>query len=365
MSLETLEVKLEDRSYPIHIGEGILASERLLQPAIVGKQVAIITNEIIEPLYLDDLLGALRSYKVDVHVLRDGEEFKTIETFNQIIDFLISKKHGRSTTIIALGGGVVGDVTGFAASAFQRGVNYIQIPTTLLAQVDSSVGGKTAINHSKGKNLVGAFYQPRAVIADISVLETLSSRDFGAGLAEVIKYGVIFDHPFFSWVQDSSKELLKRDPAALALAIRKSCEIKAQVVARDEREAGIRAILNFGHTFGHAIEAMTEYTEYLHGEAVAIGMTMAADISSRLGYLSGDQAKQIKTTIADAGLPTTPPDFPIKDWLNTMGMDKKVVDGELRLVLAEEIGKAFVAAHVDQEVLRETLSAKEYLCVSN
>ena len=362
MSSEILEVKLEGRAYPIHVGQGIIGSKRLLRSAIVGKQVAIITNEIVEPLYLDDLLGALSSYEVDVHVLRDGEEFKTIQTFNQIIDFLISKKHGRSTTIIALGGGVVGDVTGFAASAYQRGVNYIQIPTTLLSQVDSSVGGKTAVNHPEGKNLVGAFYQPRAVIADISVLETLSSRDFGAGLAEVIKYGIILDHAFFSWVQDSSARLLKRDPAALTLAIRRSCEIKAEVVAKDEREAGMRAILNFGHTFGHAIEAMTEYTEYLHGEAVAIGMIMAADISSRLGYLSGQQAKQIKDIVVACGLPTTPPDFPIKNWLSTMAMDKKVVDSELRLVLAEEIGKAFITSSIDQEVLRETLSAKEYLC---
>ncbi len=362
MVIDTLEVQLGNRSYPIYIGENLIGSTELLQRAISGKQVAVITNETIAPLYLQDLLGALQGFSVNVHILPDGEQFKTLESFKQIIDFLVEKRYDRSSTIIALGGGVVGDIAGFAASAFQRGIGYLQIPTTLLSQVDSSVGGKTGVNHVQGKNLIGAFYQPQAVIADIKTLRSLTQRDYSAGLAEIIKYGIISDSDFFSWIKNSTQSLLDRKTEVLSYAIRKSCEIKARIVAQDERESGIRAILNFGHTFGHAIEALTSYREYLHGEAVAIGMVMAADISWRLGHLDQDQANQIKASIDGLGLPIQPPSIESNSWLEAMGGDKKVRDGRLRLVLTNTIGTAFISETINNQVLEETLSATEKLC---
>jgi 3-dehydroquinate synthase len=294
--------------------------------------------------------------------MADGEQHKSLDSYAELMDFLLERRHNRSTTLIALGGGVVGDLTGFAAATFQRGVDFIQVPTTLLAQVDSSVGGKTAVNHPRGKNMIGAFYQPRCVVADTAVVETLAQRDYRAGLAEVVKYGVVRDAAFFDWLEQHTPELIRRDPDSLATAIRRSCEIKAEVVAADEREAGLRAILNFGHTFGHAIETLTGYQRLLHGEAVAIGMVMAADLSVRQGLLSGAEARRIKSVLRDVGLPVAPPALPSQDMLAAMGMDKKVLDGRLRLVLAEALGNVLVTETVDSAALRQTLSAGDRLC---
>lgn len=360
--METVQVDLGPRSYPIYIGANLLQDADLLRPHIRGNQVAVITNETVAPLYLDVLRAALNGLSVDVYQLPDGEEYKTLASFSAVMDFLVSHRHNRTTTLIALGGGVVGDICGFVAATFQRGVDFLQIPTTLLAQVDSSVGGKTAVNHAKGKNLIGAFYQPRCVLADTQVLNSLGDREFAAGLAEVLKYGVIADAEFFVWICAESSALVARDAACLLHAVRRSCEIKADVVARDERESGVRAILNFGHTFGHALESLTGYKRLLHGEAVAIGMVMAADMSCRLGWLSPDAAKKVKQAVASLGLPVCPPDLPVDDMLQAMGMDKKVVDGRLRLVLARGIGEVVVADEFDHDALRETLLAGELLC---
>ena len=360
--MEVVQVSLGSRSYPIYIGEDLLADHDLLRGHIRGNQVAVITNETVAPLYLDSLRAALDGLSLDVHQLPDGEQYKTLESYSAIMDFLIGRRHNRTTTLIALGGGVVGDICGFAAATFQRGVDFLQVPTTLLAQVDSSVGGKTAVNHPGGKNLIGAFYQPGCVVADTAVLKTLGEREFAAGLAEVLKYGVIADADFFSWICDHSAQLVARDPAALTRAIRRSCEIKAEVVASDEREAGQRAILNFGHTFGHALEALTGYKELLHGEAVAVGMVMAADVSRRLGSLSEEAAQRIKQAVAGLGLAVCPPELPVDDMLKAMGMDKKVVDGRLRLVLARSIGQVVVSDDIAEDALRATLSAGASLC---
>ena len=356
-------VPLPERSYPIYIGAGVLCSE-LLARHVDGSQVAIVTNTVVAPLWLDTLVAALSAsnIKVDVFELPDGEQEKNLRNYEAILDFLIARKHNRSTTLIALGGGVVGDMAGFAAATYQRGVRFVQVPTTLLAQVDSSVGGKTAVNHEKGKNLIGAFYQPGAVFADTDLLTTLPAREWRAGLAEVIKYGIIRDSDFFAWLVDNTPALLAMAPAETVHAVARSCEVKAEVVALDEREAGIRAILNFGHTFGHAIEALTGYTTYLHGEAVAIGMVMAADLSWRGGLLTQDQAVQIKQAIAGFELPVTPPELKSAAMLEAMGMDKKVVDGRLRLILARSVGDAFVSDGFNPDLLQRTLSAGERLC---
>ena len=362
--MRTVEVKLEERSYPIYIGTGLLAEQDLLARHVRGRQVAIVTNEVVGPLYLEAVLDALSgcNARVDVFTLPDGEAQKTLANYTRILDFMIDNRHNRSTTLIALGGGVVGDMTGFAAATYQRGVRFIQIPTTLLAQVDSSVGGKTAVNHPSGKNLIGAFHQPDAVIADLDLLESLPERELTAGLAEVIKYGVIADAEFFDWLCVHAVRLLAGDTAELAHAVTRSVEIKAEIVADDEREEGRRALLNFGHTFGHALESLTGYTELLHGEAVALGMVMAADLSHRLGHLSSAEAVRIKQVIVSFGLPVVPPSLPVDDMETAMGMDKKVVDGNLRLVLASQIGVAFVSEDIAGEALRETLSAAESLC---
>ena len=360
--MHSVEVDLGERGYPIYIGEGLLAQDDILRRHIAGGQVAIVTNEVVAPLYLDTIMSALDGLQVDVFTLPDGEQHKNLESYGALMDFLMSKRHNRSTTLIALGGGVVGDITGFVAATFQRGVDFIQIPTTLLAQVDSSVGGKTAVNHPAGKNMIGAFYQPRCVVADTSVLNSLGDREFRAGLAEVLKYGVIADAPLFSWLESSANALMARDPVALGEAVRRSCEIKAGVVAQDETETGVRAILNFGHTFGHALEALTNYRVLLHGEAVAIGMVMAADLSMRQGWLTGAAAKRIKRTIGGFGLPTQPPAVAVDDMLRAMGMDKKVVDGTLRLVLAKGIGEVVVTEDVDRSALQTTLTAGDALC---
>ena len=360
--MQSVNVELGQRSYPIYIGAGLLGQADLLRRHIAGNQVAIVSNDVVAPLYLDLVTQSLDGFAVDVFKLPDGEQHKNLERYKELLDFLIAKRHNRSTTLIALGGGVVGDLTGFAAATFQRGVNFIQIPTTLLAQVDSSVGGKTAVNHAAGKNLIGAFHQPRCVLADTSVLKSLGPREFQAGLAETLKYGIIADAVFFAWLETSANALMKRNAKTLSEAIRRSCEIKAEVVAEDETETGVRAILNFGHTFGHAIEALTNYRTYLHGEAVAIGMVMAADLSMRQGWLAASAAQRIKQAIAAFDLPVTPASVTPEDMLREMGMDKKVVDGTLRLVLCTGIGEVVVTQEIDLSALGETLAAVDGLC---
>lgn len=358
----TVQVALGERSYPIHIGDGLLEIAGLLREPVLGRQVAVITNDVVAPLYLQSVTRSLQGLQVDVHVLPDGERHKNLTSYGAIMDFLVANRHNRSTTVIALGGGVVGDIAGFAAATYQRGVDFIQVPTTLLAQVDSSVGGKTAVNHPSGKNMIGAFYQPRCVIADTAVLRSLQPREFVAGLAEVIKYGLIADSDFFDWLEDTAENLLERNALALAQAIRRSCEVKAEVVAADENETGLRAILNFGHTFAHAMEMLTGYRTLLHGEAVGVGMVMAADLSVRQGLLRIAAAQRIKSLIARFGLRVTPPELDADRMISAMGMDKKVIDGNLRLVLIEAIGRVSVTESISSTALRETLAAGHSLC---
>lgn len=361
--VETVRVELGERSYPIHIGAGVLRRGDLLRPHLRGRQVAIVSNDVVAPHYLETLKGALGDgLQIDVFLMADGERHKNLDTYAALMDFLLAHRHNRTTTLIALGGGVVGDLTGFAAATFQRGVDFIQVPTTLLAQVDSSVGGKTAVNHPRGKNMIGAFYQPRCVLADTAAFDTLPDREFRAGLAEVVKYGVIRDGAFFDWLERETDALRGRDAGTLAHAVRRSCEIKAEVVAADEREGGLRAILNYGHTFGHAIETLTGYEQFLHGEAVAIGMVMAADLSVRQGWLDAGEARRIRELLDALGLPVTPPALVADAMLEAMGLDKKVVDGRLRLVLAESLGRVVVTDDVDQQALARTLAAGAELC---
>jgi 3-dehydroquinate synthase len=361
--VETVEVELGDRSYPIHIGDGLVDRGDLLRAHVRGRQVAVITNATVAPLYLERVLAAFpEPYRVDTFVLPDGEQYKTLEYYGAIMEFLLERRHSRSTTLIALGGGVVGDMTGFAAATYQRGVDFLQVPTTLLAQVDSSVGGKTGVNHPRGKNMIGAFYQPRCVIADTGLFATLPSREFRAGLAEVLKYGIIRDADFFAWIEAHAADCVARQPAALAHAVKRSCEVKAEVVAADEREADLRAILNFGHTFGHALETLTGYQALLHGEAVAIGMVLAADLSARQEMLSWSDARRIKEAVAALELPVQPPDLPAADMIAAMGMDKKVVSGRLRLVLATAIGQVTTTEDIDGQALLDTLAAGGRLC---
>lgn len=361
MSLSSpLAVDLGDRSYPIFIGTGILDEPACLSPYIASKQVCVVTNETVAPLYAqrlsDTLQRALPELQLATVILPDGESHKSLTTLNQVFDGLLSAGHNRKTTIVALGGGVVGDMAGFAAACYQRGVPFIQVPTTLLSQVDSSVGGKTGVNHALGKNMIGAFYQPQAVIIDIDVLATLPDRELSAGLAEVIKYGLIADAAFFEWLETNIQSLNQRDPQALAYAIRRSCEIKAEVVAQDELEGGVRAILNFGHTYGHAIETEMGYGVCLHGEAVAIGMVMACELSVRLGWLAPELLSRARALVTAAGLPVAPPALMSKAaFLRHMSVDKKVLDGHIRLVLLKGCGKAVVtsdfdAAHFTQQL---------------
>ena len=342
--MQTLNVALGDRSYPIHIGRGLLARADLILPHLKTKRVAIVTNDVVGPLYLDGLRATLEAagVRVSAVVLPDGEAHKDWPTLNLIFDMLLAERCERSTTLIALGGGVVGDMGGFAAACYQRGMPFIQIPTTLLAQVDSSVGGKTAINHPLGKNMIGAFYQPKLVLADIDTLATLPNRELSAGLAEVIKYGLIRDPAFLSWLEANLDALVARDPDALAEAIERSCRNKAEVVAADETEQGERALLNLGHTFGHAIETGLGYGEWLHGEAVAAGTMMAAELSRRLGWLQGEDIERIATLFARARLPVWGPRLGAARYLELMAHDKKVEAGKLRLVLLREVGRAVI-----------------------
>jgi 3-dehydroquinate synthase len=357
--MTVLNVDLGDRSYPILIERSLLGRPGLLDPWIPGRQVMIVSNETVAPLYLDSLLDSLHGYDVHTHLIADGEEHKNIQVLDGIFDALLKVPCDRQTTLIALGGGVVGDITGFAAACYQRGVPFIQVPTTLLAQVDSSVGGKTAVNHPRGKNMIGAFYQPRCVIADTDTLSTLDDRQLAAGIAEVVKYGLIRDRVFFQWLENNMDAVLDRDPAALSYCIGVSCRNKAEVVAEDEHEAGTRALLNLGHTFGHAIEAGMGYGQWLHGEAVATGMLMAADLSRRSGWLNDEDVFRIGVLLERAGLPVTPPvEMQPGEYMSLMKIDKKVQDGRIRLVLLKSIGEAFVCDDYDQALLGQTLASR-------
>jgi 3-dehydroquinate synthase len=357
--MQTLTVGLAERSYPIHIGSGLLNQASLLVPYLPHKKVAVVSNTTVAPLYLETLRSALQVHGVNVLpvILPDGEQYKNAETLMLIYDALLSNRCERSTPLIALGGGVVGDLTGYAAATYLRGVPFIQIPTTLLSQVDSSVGGKTGINHPLGKNMIGAFYQPRLVLADIATLNTLPDKELRAGIAEVIKYGLIRDLAFFEWLEMNMEKLLARDAQALQYAIAQSCRNKAEVVAADERESGERALLNLGHTFGHAIENGMGYGVWLHGEAVAAGTLMAADLSHRLGWISAQDVTRIRRIFETAGLPLISPAMGVEKYLQLMGLDKKVMGGKLRFVLLKAIGSAVVAADVPAESLKQTLEA--------
>lgn len=354
--MQTLTVDLGDRSYPIYIGSDILASKALLSKHISGRQVLVVSNVTVAPLYLANVRAALKDYQYSEVILPDGEQYKTLEVLATIYDKLLADKHNRTTTLIALGGGVVGDMTGFAAASYQRGVNFIQIPTTLLSQVDSSVGGKTGVNHPLGKNMIGAFHQPQCVIADICSLNSLPARELAAGIAEVVKYGLICDSPFYEWLQQHMAALIAKEPASLIEAIYRSCLNKAKVVAEDEKESGIRAILNLGHTFGHAIETSQGYGNWLHGEAVAAGMVMAAELSMRMGWLSADECENLKQLLRSANLPIAPPKMTAEEFLALMAVDKKVIDGNLRLVLLESIGRAVVTSDIEREQLLAVLN---------
>ncbi len=354
----TLKVDLAERSYPIYIGEGVLRERHWIDA--FGKDVMVVTNETVAPLYLSWLLNLLEGAgKEPAHIiLPDGESYKTLDTVELIFDALLELGASRQITLLALGGGVIGDMTGFAAACYQRGVDFVQVPTTLLSQVDSSVGGKTGVNHPLGKNMIGAFHQPQVVVADLETLKTLPDRELSAGLAEVIKYGLIADAEFYQWLETNMAGLLTRKPNLLAEAVYRSCQCKAKVVAEDEREGGIRAILNLGHTFGHAIESCLGYGKWLHGEAVAYGMLMALDLSVRVGGIPESEVGRLRNLLKVAGLPTTSPDGMTEDdYLGYMARDKKVKDGTIRLVLLDSVGHAVVSSDYGQGALKDTLSA--------
>lgn len=363
--MKTLTVELGERSYPIYIGENLLGKSDLIRPHIPGDQVMVVSNETVAPLYLDKVKSALGHFKLADVILPDGEQYKNLDTLNIIYDALLKNRFDRQCTLIALGGGVVGDITGFAAATYQRGVNFIQIPTTLLAQVDSSVGGKTGVNHPMGKNMIGAFYQPRCVIADTKTLNTLEDKQLSAGMAEVIKYGLIRDAEFFTWLDKYMQDLLNRTPESLSKAIEHSCKCKAEVVAADERESGQRALLNLGHTFGHAIESGMGYGEWLHGEAVATGMLMAADLSHRSGWLSLDDVREIEAILLKARLPVrAPKKLSPQRFLELMSVDKKVKQGKINLILLKTIGSAFVCDDYNPDLLYQTLEQHPGLRIS-
>ncbi len=356
--MKELQVNLRDgRNYPIYIGSNLRKKTDLFRQHINSRQVAVITNETIAALYLPEILAVLNDYQTEAVILPDGEQFKTLSYLEKIFDRLLEKKFSRNATLIALGGGVIGDMGGFAAACYQRGIAFIQIPTTLLAQVDSSVGGKTGINHPLGKNMIGAFYQPKCVIADAEVLDTLDDRQLSAGLAEVIKYGLIRDPDFLVWLEVNMPLLLAKDKSALAYAIERSCINKAEVVAEDEFESGVRATLNLGHTFGHAIETGCGYGKYLHGEAVAIGTCLAADLSRRMGYLTDWDVTRVLAILQAANLPIqAPKDITTDNFIELMAVDKKNIDGKIRVILLETIGKASLPVNIEVSKLKETLN---------
>ena len=356
--MRTLKVDLGSRSYPIYIGNDLLSQEKLLSPYISGRQVVIISNDTVAPLYMSKLQAVLKNSQTHKIILPDGESYKTLATIESIFDQLLEKKCARDVTVIALGGGVVGDITGFAAACYQRGVDFIQIPTTLLSQVDSSVGGKTGVNHPLGKNMIGAFYQPQCVLADISTLHTLPDRELSAGLAEVIKYGLIAKKPFFSWLENNIDRLIALDTDAIEYAVEQSCLCKAEIVANDEHEKnGQRALLNLGHTFGHAIETGMGYGNWLHGEAVGCGMVVAAQFSAKLGWLSNKDVVKISNLISAAKLPTQlPKELTPDKMIELMAIDKKVKDGRLHLVLLKNIGEAVLTSKFSHDLLYDTLN---------
>ena len=358
----TVNIDLGERSYPIYIGNGLLSDTSLLSNNLPYQNILIVSNETVAPLYLNALQSALGNRLVDSVVLPDGEQHKSLDVLNKVFDALISGGFNRDCCILALGGGVVGDMAGYAAASYQRGVDFVQVPTSLLAQVDSSVGGKTGVNHAMGKNMIGAFHQPAAVIVDTDVLGTLPERELSAGLAEVIKYGFIKDAEFLTWLQQNMPLLLNRDKSALVHAIRRSCEIKSEIVAADEREHGVRAFLNFGHTFGHAIETAQGYGNWLHGEAVAAGMSMALKMSQNAGWLKAPEVERGLEILSAANLPIAPPtDMSRDNFLDLMARDKKVLDRRIRLVLLQEIGRAVVSTDYEDSCLSATIEQ----CLAN
>ena len=356
--MHTLHVDLGIRSYPIYIGEKLLSSDSLLNNHISSQDAIIISNETVAPLYLDQLTVSLKNKKIQTIILPDGENYKNLSTMESIFNDLLTHRCARDSTIIALGGGVIGDISGFAAACYQRGINFIQVPTTLLSQVDSSVGGKTGVNHALGKNMIGAFYQPQCVIADIETLHTLPQRELSAGIAEVIKYGLLGDIEFFHWLEKNVEKLVLLDTDAITYAIQRSCQCKAEIVASDEHEkSGMRALLNLGHTFGHAIETGMGYGKWLHGEAVACGMVIAAEFSERMGWLSKPDVERISNLISNAKLPISiPPELSANRIIELMAIDKKVKDGKLHLVLLQDIGNAVLTSDFDEDLLHKTLA---------
>ena len=352
---ETLRIELGDRSYPIVIGAGLLQDRDRVASCVAAHDVLVVTNETVGPLYLEALAAGLQGKRVRSVTLPDGEQFKTLGVLERVFDALIEGRLNRDACIVALGGGVVGDMAGFAAACYQRGIDFVQVPTTLLAQVDSSVGGKTGVNHPGGKNMIGAFHQPRAVLSDLATLRTLPPRELRAGLAEVIKYGLIDDLQFLEWIERHVADLLALDAAALSYAVRRSCEIKARIVAADEREHGQRALLNLGHTFGHAIENATGYGAWLHGEAVGLGMLLAADLSQRLGWIDAASVERVRALLARSGLPVVAPRIGAARALELMGMDKKVLLGRIRLVLLRRLGEGVVSSDYPAGALQQTL----------
>jgi 3-dehydroquinate synthase len=354
--MESLSVALGERSYPIHIGAGLIGSAVLYRPHLAGGGVAIITNTVVAPLYLEKVKRAIEAPVTEI-VIPDGEQAKSWQGMAQVIDALLDARLSRDSLVVALGGGVVGDLAGFAAAVYQRGVPFVQVPTTLLAQVDSSVGGKTAINHARGKNMIGAFHQPRAVISDVATLDTLAERELRCGIAEVIKHALALDLAFVEWLESNVEKILKRDRAALVHAVRRSCELKAAIVAADERESGARALLNFGHTFGHAIEAGTGYGAWLHGEAIAAGMVMAAELSLLQGLISKQEVRRVRVLLSRAGLPVTGPALAPERLMELMALDKKAAKGRTRFVVLEALGRAALRADVDDAAVRQAIVA--------
>ena len=354
--MNTLKVELGDRSYPILIGEGLLRQPDLIRQHVPARDILVVSNTTVAPLYMASLVEALSGSRLVEAILPDGEAHKTLATVGRILDVLVANRFGRDCIVVALGGGVVGDMAGFAAACYQRGVSYVQVPTTLLAQVDSSVGGKTGVNHPGGKNLIGAFHQPMAVIADASTLVSLPPRELRAGIAEVIKYGLLGDAAFFDWLEAHMEELLAADPKALSYVIERSCSIKAEIVGRDEREQGDRALLNLGHTFGHAVESATHYTRWLHGEAVGAGLLMAAAMSQECGMLDAAQVDRLQRLLERAGLPVRIEGVTPETALEHMRIDKKALGGRMRLILLRRIGESFVTADYPEQALQRTLS---------
>ncbi len=355
--METLGVALGSRAYPIHIGAGILEAAELYRPYLAGGAAAIVTNAVVAPLYLERIRSALKGARIAEVVVADGEQAKSWQGVEQVVDALLAARLGRDGLVVALGGGVVGDLAGFAAAIYQRGVAFVQVPTTLLAQVDSAVGGKTAINHPRGKNMIGAFHQPCAVVSDVATLDTLPDRELRAGLAEVIKHGFALDAAFVDWLEGNVEKILARERGALVHAIRRSCELKARIVAEDERESGSRALLNFGHTFGHAIEAGAGYGAWLHGEAVAAGMVMAAELSALMGHLSKSEVSRVRSLLQRAGLPVAGPALTPERLMELMSLDKKAAKGKTRFVVLEGVGRAALKSGIDDAAVRAAIVA--------